>query len=1158
MSSSGHGGRGMSRTDLDQSSGERTAAGSGAAPHPASGRRFVGRDRELATLITGLEAALSGHGHLYLVSGEPGVGKTRLLQEVATAADERGVIAVWGRCWEGDDAPPFWPWVQVLRTLLACEEAAPVLASDAHVAAEIARLVPLFRAQRHGPSEPGVRAGDSLSLAAPDSEVERFRLLDAVAQFVREMAGKRPVVLLLDDLHAAHLPSLLLLELLARDLGSTRLLVVAAYRDTNVGRLSARLGELARLSTAIPLRGLDVDATRTFITAVAGRQPPERVVTLLQEATEGNPFFLDELVRLLLAENRFDDSSVRAGQLGVPERVRSAVRARLEPLNAESRAILDAAAAVGQDLDPLLLESVVGATAHDLRAALAFLTAAGFVQPVAPGGFRFAHALIRETIYDDIVPARRVRLHCAIGIALEVRHANRPEAALSALAYHFLRGQSDADASKALAYARRAGARAFDLCAYEDAVGHFEQALTLLDSGRAVPADERAQLLLALARAAARVGDLPRAQEALRLAAEDARCAGSVPLLIEAALEPRVVIGKNAADSDRIRLLEEVLTVLPVGEHAQRARVLSQLACELRHTSDVARREALSREAVALARGLGDRRILAVTLANRCTALWGLPEQMRESSSVELLDLAKEVGDRELIMEAHRWRVMDLLVSCDLPGADREISAATQLAERLRQPYYLWWCAAWRASRTALQGRFAEGESQANEAYALGQRVQPHEASAVLSAQLWVLLWFRGEFNIIVPMIEAFASQNETVYPEIRIAMAAAYAGAKRLEDARRQFETIAAGDFQVINVQSGEWLYSLANLAQTCASIGDSGRAGALYRLMEPYAGRAIVTLGSLSSCGPVDRYLGLLASVREDWDAAEAHFRRSLELSRRLTAPPFICWTQQNHAAMLCARGRDEDRARAESMLAEALTTADALGMSGAAAEVRELMSRLASIRTVRAPVRAVDADASSMLCEGEYWTFHYCGSITRLRDRAGMSYLATLLERPHGEVPALNLIATLAAASASQPREPGATPGEWPGDLGEILDPRARAEYRQRLEDLQAELDEAERAHDIGRVERARAERETLQQALSRALGFGGRVRRTGSPAERARVRVTRAIRESIDRIRAANADLGDHLARSIRTGTYCCYAPAEPASWTIVRASSVPSR
>ena len=183
-------------------------------------------------------------------------------------------------------------------------------------------------------------------------------------------------------------------------------------------------------------------------------------------------------------------------------------------------------------------------------------------------------------------------------------------------------------------------------------------------------------------------------------------------------------------------------------------------------------------------------------------------------------------------------------------------------------------------------------------------------------------------------------------------------------------------------------------------------------------------------------------------------------------------------------------------------------------------------------------------------------YRGSVCRLRDRAGMRHLAVLLERPHQEVPALTLAAG-PEAPAAQAIEPGALRGGWPQDLGEVLDGRARAEYRERLRDLAEEIEAAEQAHDVGRIDRLRDESERLREALSGALGLGGRARRSGSAAERARVRVTRALRETIDRICALDPELGEHLARSVRTGTYCSYAPAERTTWSMIDVPAVPA-
>jgi hypothetical protein len=258
----------------------------------------------------------------------------------------------------------------------------------------------------------------------------------------------------------------------------------------------------------------------------------------------------------------------------------------------------------------------------------------------------------------------------------------------------------------------------------------------------------------------------------------------------------------------------------------------------------------------------------------------------------------------------------------------------------------------------------------------------------------------------------------------------------------------------------------------------------------------------------------------------------------------------TQQDLATMLVMRGLPGDHTRAASLTAEALDIAERLGMRGVAAEARALRATCAGATSAR--LAAASDAANAFACEGEYWTVRYGGATYRLRDRAGFTHLVALLERPHEEIPALTLAAgpdapsDMAGAGARAKLR-----GDWSADLGEVLDLRARAEYRERLRDLELEIDDAEQAHDLGRVERLRGEEERLREALGAALGLGGRARRSGSPAERARVRVTRALREAIDRIRALDDGLGEHLARSIRTGTFCCYAPQEPTSWEVVR-------
>ena len=1117
------------------------AAGS---PVVSSQLPLVGRQRELSLLAAGLDAALSGSGCLFLASGEPGVGKTRLLEELDGLAAERGVTAVWGRCWEGSDAPPFWPWAQVLRSLSSGSAAAAAANTDALAAAQVARLVPGFGERLGLAPAPLLSTDEAETVLKGGTGVGRVELLEGVAAFLRAVADELGgLVLLLDDLHAARLPAILLLEFLVRDLRSTRILVLAAHREAEARAgtaLAERLTALDRDSMAIPLRGLDASATRDLVANLAGREPSDGLVATLLERTGGNPFFVDEAVRLLLTDDSFDAPPAANDRTHLPERVRSAIRARLMPLPAASRDALRVAAVVGQEFDLDLLSNALSAEPATIAASIEVAYAGGLVRRSEQGLTRFSHALVREAIYGDLTAVERVRLHARVGSALEARHGNRLESVFPALAHHFLQGLPEAGAAKALRYVRCAGERALELCAYEDAAAYFEQALALLDREQSADARERAEVLLCLARAATRGGDTDRARRAIADAAAEARRLGSATLLAESALAFRPEV-HAIPDPERVGLLEEALAALGEDDCPLRARVLAQLACELYNTGDVARRDALSRVALAVARRVGDRATLAFAVASRCFALWGQRcEVERLPLAEELLGLARGLGEWELAIEAHHWRFIDSLSLGDLDTADREMAAANQLAEKLRQPYYLWWSALWRAMRAALAGRLADGKRLASEAYTIGAPVQPQSAASVLNGQLWVLLWFEGNLEPLGPMIETFFNQNQTVYPETRVALVSVLAATDRLEEARREFETLAAADFAVAP-RTGGRLACLAVLAETCAVLGDIRRAERLYEMISAHSGR-VVLLGAAVNFGPVDRYLGLLAQTLELWETAEQHFAESLALARRLASPPYVAFTQLNLGAMLVERGRGEDRARARIALEEALTTARAIGMQSVVATAQKRLAELGA--TPESPAtQAARRPANGNIFRREadlYWTLAYDGIQCRLKDLKGLGYLAQLIRQPGHELHALDLVSHEVALAGDD-------------DTGKILDTAAKAEIRQRLEDLHERLREAESFNDQGGATRARTEIERLSERLASAMGLGGRDRAVGPQAERARLLVTQRIKTALRKIRDLHPPLARHLANAVKTGYFCSYAPHESIDWRLDDAS-----
>lgn len=491
---------------------------------------LVGREAELAALSERLAAAQAGHGSLALLAGEPGIGKTRLTEELAVTASRKGVTVLWGRCWEGEGAPPFWPWRQLLRSY---GEALPPLTLRAELglgAADIQQLVPEL-AERLG-ERPDGTAG---SVQAPvDPEAARFRLFDAVSRFLRNASQARPLLLVLDDLHWADVASLLLLQFLSRELGEAKLLVVGAYRDTDLDRrhpLAEALPALRRAPTfeRVLLHGLSRQEVDRLLTLRAGHEldaDGRQLAEALQRETEGNPFFIGESLRHLAESGKLQQSegrwTVAAGinELGIPEGIREVIGRRLSRLAEETNRLLTVAAVIGREFDVAIVERVAAVDADAVDAALEEAEAARVVQALGKGErYRFNHALIRETLYAELPTRRRVRLHRQVGEALEQQYARALEAHLSELAYHFLEGAVGSDIEKAVAYARRAAERAMAGYAYETAARQYELALAVLADVDDEDAALRCDLLLAL-------GDALRASgQRLRVADEIAPAA---------------------------------------------------------------------------------------------------------------------------------------------------------------------------------------------------------------------------------------------------------------------------------------------------------------------------------------------------------------------------------------------------------------------------------------------------------------------------------------------------------------------------------------------------------------------------------------------------------------------------------------------------------
>jgi tetratricopeptide (TPR) repeat protein len=1110
---------------------------------------FVGRDRELAEISAGLADARSGRGRLFLVGGEPGIGKTRLAEAVADQAEAEGMLALWGRCWDSGGAPAFWPWVQLLRGLVRSRDEDQLRGELGTGADWVGQLVPEMRERLTG-----VEAPRSLG-----SRQARFALFDAIMSFLRGASANDPLLIVLEDLHAADQASIPLLEFVARGLVDARIVALVTYQEAGARarpELEGLLGLLGRESRPLVLRGFGEEDLARLVEGRTQAPAPPELVSALRETTEGNPFFANEVVRLLTAEGQLElwvGRTARA-RFPLPHTVRETILRRFEPLGREGIEALSAAAVIGREFRLQTLERTTGSEPQRLIALIDEALGSGLVTevPGAIGRFRFTHGLIRETLYASLGTGERIRLHRAAGEALERAYGDIPEH-LPELAHHFAEAAQGGEGEKALEYAKLAGGYAMQVLAYEQAGELFELALHISDLLEAAPG-RRAELMLALGEARTRADD-PQARETLIAAAEAARNVGRPDLLAEAALGIRAFFfGTGRIDDALIDLLREALEGLDEGATPLRARVLARYAVSLYYCEDsLAEREELSQQAIDMARGLGDPGTLMHVIANAQLATWRPETTERDLAwAEELLVLNDTVGSLDIEL-AMRNRQIDFMIELDdIRGADRALRELERVAGKSPDPRAKAYLPLQRARRALIEGRFDEAETFNAEAASVGERLHDAIMMQLALTQRFGLRWWQGMAGEMEETVRSAGRLDVTPAWPAGVALVCCELG--REAEARSAFERLAANDFEDLPSYNGS-LIALALLTEVCVHLGDTDRARKLYDLMLPFADRNVISPHTIYA-GPIARYLGMLAAARGEWTAAGAHFSAAGESAVRQGSRPVIAMLRLDRARMLAGRDGPDDRERALSLAAEAAEMSEELGMAWVSAHVEELRQALGADMDAgveEAQPAAESSPGSGLLRrEGDVWAFDYGGRTSHLRDSKGVRYLAVLLGNPGAEIHAADLAGAGAGTGAgTAPGVQGLEPHTVAGDAGPVLDAEAKDAYRRRLEELRDELEEAESFNDPERAAQAREEIEFLSDELAGAVGLGGRDRKAASSAERARVSVTKAIRTTLKRVSDHDPALGRELEATVRTGTFCVYDPdpRRPVAWRI---------
>jgi tetratricopeptide (TPR) repeat protein len=1051
--------------------------GSATAQAPGTSS-LVGRDAELVILRDAVDTALAGRGRVVLLAGEPGIGKTSLAVETTAYADAHGAQVRWGSCWEGGGAPAFWPWIQVLRAHAAEIDDATLAHEVGTGRADVLRMVPEL-ASRLPAAE-----------AVPDLEPEqaRFRLFDALATTLCRAASRRPLLIVLDDLHWADESSLLLLGFVTAQLTTNPVAIIGTYRDTEVDADHPLSSVLAsRRGQIVSVAGIDSEAVGRLIASTAGTDPTPQLTAAVHEQTAGNPLFVAEMTRLLAAHDALGGTEVG---VGVPAGVREVIERRLVRLPQRCIDLLTLAAVVGEEFALDVVAAAAGTTIADLVEDMEPAIEVGALREARVGHYRFAHALFREVLYEGQGRIARARLHLQIAEALETRTSGRDEVPAAELAKHFAEAAVTGEGAKAVRYAVLAGQQATSSLAYIEAVSHYETALTVIDLVGFSESD-RAELLLDLGRAKWRAGDRGGASTDIRSAVELARRTGQSEVLAHAALALRSIGGVSGmADNERILLLEEANAALGDVETPLRVRVIAGLAQETYHAwlhqEEAGRAAELAGQAVDLARRLDDAQTLAAALVAHHDALWQPGyETERLAVATELASVARDAGDRELGVEAILLQAVAMLELSDARAIGR-LQEFVRQAELLHQPHFDYLAATRNATLAMISGDLEALDRHLDQARVLASRHDEPDAYLVESGGIMSRDTLRDDRSTSVEFARrAYAGR---VYEEmIVVVQCLALIEQGQPERARPLLRSIDLADMEMRYLHNYGWLYVLATVAEASARLGDVEVMTEVERRLAPHAQTCIVIAGAVSFMGCASHWLGMI------------------------------------YAAM----GRPDE---ARHAFETALAAYDRLGAEGWAVRTRRELDALSE--SSAGPVHVLRRD-------GDAWRVTYEGVDALVRDTKGMRDLGVLLAAPGREVAAAELMAQ------GMVMEAGADA---------TLDERARREFKQRLDDIETELAEAEAGNDLGRVERISAERDALIDELAAATGLGGRSRTLGDPAERARKAVTARLRDAIERITAVHPDLGRHLATSVRTGAFCSYAPSTDVRWSVTDATA----
>jgi len=1124
--------------------------------------RLFGREAEIRAFDQILNDCVLGQGAFILVSGEPGIGKTALLANVAASAEAAG-IRVLADVYSPSRPPASGnPLIDIMRS------------SRRQARFESSRAEGQLNGSGSSTNGHCLRGGDpGLSASPVKPDPDRGQDLRSL---LLEAGGSQPLLILMDDFRGfgEKLPQMV--TCLAAALRDLPVLILAACRPPSAGydACQALIETAACRVRNFDLKPLSDRAIGELLESQLSRQLNPGFLEWSCELTGGNPRLLAESGPLFIsADAEITDS--RMVPIAIPPGVRIAVEERLEELPPRARQLLRSASVFGSAFEPELVVWSAEADLGESWAAFIQLENERLVKPGDGRQYQFAHGFVREVLYQSIPQELRSSMHRRIAMALEGRHANDLASHAELIARHLLWSRETSALATAIRHARMASQRLMQS-------GEFARASEMLDLTykqlRGAEYEDDAALCDVLTDwgiAQKKAGHLAAAEETFRQATKYARRMSNSRRLTRLALEvpdyhwPLPGAGSPLA----ILLIENALQPLGQKENESRALLTARLAAELSYDrTQKQRAEELAMLAFEIAAKADNdsQLMLQVYRFRDCSLRHPDKIEQRLANLTHLTSLAKQLGDMAVLWEATIASICADLTLGKIDEAERLLPVLEQASELANSPLYRIFTLVSLAGRAASRQRLGDRERLFEEI----KRAADKAGLPAVVNRCWPImiapLIERGGLSELETMAEQAVRDRPTSVID-RAMKCWLDARLGRRFEATLILERFAISDFAELR-HSADFLAGAAALGDACIQLGDvQHHARRIYELLEPYANLEIM-LGQISGQGAVAYQLGRLAKTLSDNEPALQHFKTAVGLHFRAATTSLSLYAAFDLAAVLSEGGADGAKASAASTLLKAIRSEAANHemnrlaeyapewRSGHAAEARLdnvfLSNIVRSDRPARTngdcdhPAEAATAPTLPDKCsfifrrESDYWLLGYEERLSRVRHRKGLALISRLLHKPHEAIHVIELARIAGQHNSEAELQMLKTP-----DMGPVLDSAAKDSYRQRARELRADLEEARQFNDLGRVSKIEEELQFLTRELAKAIDLFGRDRTRGSSNERARLRVTNAIKYAIAGIITEHQPLAQHLTKTIKTGFYCAYRPDVRLDWML---------